>query len=214
VSRCCFAEGAARGLHCRMSRPSRGTHPRVVARSLLRFANRRCCAARFDYARRQESFNAAREGFHGCCARVTKSSHEIDARNPVTPSAVTQSDARDVRERSHAVALEHPAARPRQLCAVRHQAGLHRTVIAELAPAKALRIARAGPLLLSCSLMSLRDGRLAREAGRQGGCTHQQKAHTHRLILIVLLWAWRRPGVRRETSKKVRKKPESCSSGS
>src|ERR1700704_4427916 len=108
-----------------MSQPSRREFIPACSRSISRDVRiEKCCAARAEYARLSGSFNARRERICNCCAFVT----------------------RNAGANSHAVALEHLAARSRQLGAVGLQAALHRTVIAEILAAQPRGVARAGLL--------------------------------------------------------------------
>src|SRR3954467_9224233 len=70
---------------------------------------------------------------------------------------------------SHAVALKDLAARPRQFGPVGLQAGLHRTVIAEVLAAEARGVPRTGLLLLRRTHMALCESGRVRQAahGRQ-----------------------------------------------
>src|SRR5690349_6268308 len=77
----------------------------------------------------------------------------------------------------HSVALEHLAARLRQLGAVAHQARLHGAVIAEVLAAELRRIPRARALLLRRSHMALcesggGDGGQRDRCDKEGCTTH------------------------------------------
>src|SRR5215468_9028052 len=69
---------------------------------------------------------------------------------------------------SHAVALEDLLARRAEPRAVLLQAGLNRTVVSKVLPAKALSVARAGTLLLRRAAMLRQRERHVRERKHEG----------------------------------------------